>query len=101
MSATPTSRDDIDRQVTERAARDPEFRRTLMADPRGTLQREFGIEMPENVQISVLEESPSQVYLVLPQHVEYGGTLSDEELEKVAGADPSAYTCLVANGGNC
>lgn len=91
MPDAPASRDDIERQVTERAARDTEFRRALMADPRGTLNREFGIDMPDQVAFTVLEESPSQVYLVLPQHVGSGDKLSDEDLEKAAGGDPTYY----------
>jgi hypothetical protein len=91
MPALPTSRDDIERQVAERAAHDPEFRRALIADPSGALKRELGVEVPESVTFTVLEESPTQVYLVLPQGVESGYRLSDEDLEKAAGGDPTYY----------
>lgn len=91
MPAAPVSRDDIERQVMERAARDSEFRQALMADPRSTLDREFGFKTPDGIELTVLEESPRQIYLVLPQRVESGDRLSDEDLEKAAGGDPTYY----------
>ena len=73
-------------QLIERATRDPEFRRELIEDPRAVIQREFGIDVPDRVDIRVVEESPTTSYLVLPSPApEAGQELSDEELEAVAG----------------
>jgi hypothetical protein len=59
-----------------------------VSNPRGKLEREFGLKVPEAVQVSVLEESPQNIYLVLPSAPP--GTsreLSDKELEAVAGGN--------------
>ena len=42
--------------------------------------------LPEGVQVRVLEESSDTIYLVLPSASVVGGSLSDEDLEAVAGA---------------
>jgi hypothetical protein len=77
--------DELEVAITERAWRDPSFKRALVADPRTTLKREFGTSLPDGVQLTVLESSPTQQYLVLPSYV--GSTpatrLADEELETV------------------
>lgn len=59
-------RQSIERQVLERAARDPQFREQLKQDPRGTVARDFGVQVPQDITVEVVEERPSKVYLVLP-----------------------------------
>jgi hypothetical protein len=73
--------------LMERAARDATFRRTLRADPRGTLKRELGMPVPGEVEIEVVEETATRAYLVLPvaQPPKDGQELSDEQLGAVAG----------------
>lgn len=72
--------------LVNRAAADADFRAALKEDPRGTLENEFGISIPEDARISVLEESPDEQYIVLPPRlVGDNGALSEEELEAVAG----------------
>jgi len=70
-------------EIMARAAEDQSFRDQLKSDPKGTLESELGGSLPGNVKISVLEETPDQVYLVLPAQ----GTkeLSSSELSGVAG----------------
>lgn len=70
-------------EIMTRAAEDPQFRQQLKSDPRGTLERELGGTLPSDVKIEVLEETPEQVYMVLPP----AGSkeLSSEELAGVAG----------------
>jgi hypothetical protein len=80
------SRREIQGQLIARAMKDEAFRQELISDPRGVLGREFGVTIPETVQVSVLEESPQNVYLVLPPAPpSTGGGLSDQDLEGVAG----------------
>ncbi len=62
---------------------DEEFRRALTEDPKGTISNEFGVELPDEMEIEVVEETPRKRYLVLPQPM--AGDLSDDELENVAG----------------
>lgn len=66
-----------------RAWRDEAFKKRLIADPAAAI-KEAGLELPPDVSLTVLEETDTQRYLVLPAKPE-GGTLSDEALEGVTG----------------
>ena len=89
MSESPTKED-----ISARAMRDTGFRAALIQDPKGTLAREFGMTVPAEIEVTVLEESPRQIYVVLPPPLE-SRELSDEDLEHLSaaglGSDPS--TC--------
>ena len=62
----PRTRQELVAGLIERAAKDEAFRRALVADPRGTLERELQAKMPEGFSLTVLEETPTARYLVLP-----------------------------------
>jgi Nitrile hydratase, alpha chain len=87
MSGQPTSsRDTITSRMIERATGDPQFRQELLQNPRETLERELGVRLPAGIEIRVVEETSSTLYLVLPpQPMQAGQELSDQELEQVAG----------------
>lgn len=90
------TRQTLETQVLERAARDPQFRQQLKRDPRGTVARDFGVQIPPHITVETLEETSSKVYLVLPPAAaQRGQELSGHELESVAGgwSDP----CTVAS----
>jgi hypothetical protein len=88
------SRASAEAHVIERATRDPEFRRELLADPRTTLEKMFRTTLPGGIEIRVLEETAQLVYLVLPP-VEKAAEVSESELAAVAGVtglhDESTY----------
>ena len=106
------TRQQLETQVLERAAKDPGFREQFKQDPRGTTSRDFGVEVPSDITIEVVEETSSKVYLVLPPApAQSGGELTDHELEEVAGGrdlsrltlrdmtcslEPDLCTCLSA-----
>ena len=71
-------------QVVGRATEDPEFRAHLLKNPKAAVESELGIAVPPEVKIRVVEESPAEVYVVLPPD-ERPGELSDDELAGVAG----------------
>lgn len=52
-------------RVIARTWTDDAFKRQLAADPNGVLSAE-GVEIPNGVNVRVLEETDSQYYLVLP-----------------------------------
>jgi hypothetical protein len=93
----------LEAQLIDRAMKDDAFREDLKRDPKGVFARELGISVPEHINVEVVEESPSKVYLVLPQTpVSTGVELSDAELEAVAGGWSSGSTdCGTCGGDEC
>lgn len=90
-----STRDELQRQVIERALSDQQFRRDLVANPRETIERELDVALPDGVEISVVEETPSSVYVVLPPATtQTGEELSDADLEDVAGGYSVASGCI-------
>ena len=80
----------IERQVIAQALVDPAFRDRLMADPKAVMA-EKGLEIPADIQINVVKETSSTYYLVLPalELPQSGpGSLTDAQLEAVAGGSP-------------
>jgi hypothetical protein len=69
--------------IIAKAWQDEAYRKELVANPKGMLQKEFGVELPESLNIEVLEESPAKLYIVIPPKPT--DELSDEQLEGVAG----------------
>ena len=53
-------------QIIEKAWSDPAFKKQLLADPKGAIQESFNITVPSDIEVTVLEETPNQFYLVLP-----------------------------------
>ena len=85
------SRQEFEKEVLLRAHSDPAFRQQLLADPRAALQATFGLEMPPETEIQVLEETPSRFYIVLPSET---AELSDEEVARVAGGAVDYFSPL-------
>ena len=84
-------RAEVERRLVERSLQDEDFRQRLLDDPKGTLEQELGRGLPEGVRVRAVEESADTIYLVLPSasRVGEGGSLSEEELEAVAGGGDS------------
>ncbi|MBA75891.1 MAG: nitrile hydratase [Tistrella sp.] len=70
------------RQIIARAQEDAGFRARLKADPRATVASFLSIEIPSAVAVTVVEDSPTHLHIVLPAA---GDQLSDADLEAVAG----------------
>lgn len=87
MEMTPVGRiPNLEAQLITQAVQNPEFRQKLLSNPK-TVLAEHGLNVPDDVQINVLQESSTQYYLVLPalEASEDITELSDAELEAVAG----------------
>ncbi len=62
---------------------DEGFRKALVSDTRAAIQKEFGIQMPKDVSLEVVESDPKKFFFVLP--AKPSDELDDSELESIAG----------------
>ncbi|MFD0692575.1 NHLP leader peptide family RiPP precursor [Paenibacillus sp. GCM10027628] len=53
-------------KIVQKALQDTAFKNHLVSDPKGALKKAFNIEIPDNVEIKIAEETNSQLILVLP-----------------------------------
>ena len=83
-AAPTTKRTSLHERLIAKAQEDPAFKQKLMDDPKAAIQEGFGVGVPADVEVEVLEEKPTKLYLVLPAKVD-NVELSDEMLEQVAG----------------
>ena len=74
------SAEDMRVHLTEKAMDDSNFRERLMSDPKSVFFDEFGITVPDNIDIHVHESTLNQLHLALP----VGSELDEEQLESVA-----------------
>jgi hypothetical protein len=75
-----------DRRVLDRALADPDFRANLVASPHKSLSELYGVSIPENADVRVLEESDDSHFVVIPPDMSsISQELTDEQLEAVAG----------------
>jgi hypothetical protein len=86
-SAGGISRAEMERRLIERSLKEDSFRHRLLDDPKGAIEQELGTRVPEGFEVRVVEETADTIYLVLPSAsaVGEGGSLSDRELDAVAG----------------
>jgi hypothetical protein len=82
----------FENRLIQKAWEDENFKQELLTNPKETIERELsqlvseGINIPANLNMTVLEETPNNLYLVLPENPNRTQEeLSDEELEAVAG----------------
>ncbi|WP_372069963.1 hypothetical protein P7L75_05555 (plasmid) [Tistrella mobilis] len=73
------SRQEAVRRISDRAARDPVFRHSLKIAPHATLEAMFGVHLPPDLEIEILQDAPRRVHIVLPEN-----DLTDEVLEEMA-----------------
>lgn len=61
------TREEVMRHISAKVMVDDNFKRELISNPKLVLEREFNIgSLPEEVKVTVLEETPSQLYIVIP-----------------------------------
>lgn len=57
-------------QVIKKAWEDPAFKEKLLADPKAAVSEAFGVELPQEIQVTTVEETASHYYLVIPPNPE-------------------------------
>jgi hypothetical protein len=93
MADQNQSRQDTEARIITHALEDEAFRQELLNNPKAAIEKELGQKLPEDFQISVLQESDKMTYLVLPFSPAANQELSEEQLEAVAGGQTIQIDC--------
>ena len=83
-----TSAEEMQSQLIDKAAQDAGFRAELLADPKSVVSREFGVEVPDSIDIKVHESDMSTFHLSLPPSQD----LTEEQLQAIS-AGLSCCSC--------
>ena len=96
----PRTRQDIEAHMIAQAWKDEAYKQELLSNSKAVIEREFGVQLPAVVNVHVMEEDSTNLYLVLPARPNLSNAeLSDEQLEAVAGGiGPLAVAGIVAGG---
>ncbi len=79
-------RSEIVEKLVAKAHGDETFKQELLANPKAAIEKELKIKIEDSVDITVLEETPTKRYIVLPAPLPSDDfELSDIELDMVAG----------------
>ena len=57
---------DVQELIVKKALADKNFREALKADPKAVIAKETGIAIPDNIRVTIVEETPDNIYLVIP-----------------------------------
>ena len=72
--------------------KDDALKQRFLSDPHAVLA-EHGMDVPEGVNVNVVENTDTTVYVTLPAAPEGHGDLSDEDLANAAGGGASIVQC--------
>ncbi len=98
MGTQAVTRRELETALIQKCWKDPAFRREIIADPRGTLEKYTGHKVSEAVNIYIHEEDGNTIHLSIPPAPSNLAELSDEDLEKVAGGTDIAATMILTGG---
>ena len=101
MESQTVTYQQLEENIISNARKNVDYRKRLLDDPKALLESQLGQPLPSGYKVTVLEESPTQSYIVLPYEAPKSGSeLSDEDLESVAGgkAKMGNVTCTTKGG---
>ena len=87
-----------EQELAQKFLTDESFRAKLKEDPKGALSA-HGVQVPEGVDIEVVESTPSKQYIVLPPL--QSEELRDEQLAAAQGGTIAPITFICTYGGGC
>ncbi|ACS99669.1 NHLP leader peptide family RiPP precursor [Paenibacillus sp. JDR-2] len=53
-------------QIIQKAWEDDAFKQQLLNDPKAAIKDAFGVEIPDQIEVTAVEETPDHAYLVIP-----------------------------------
>ncbi|CDN42933.1 NHLP leader peptide family RiPP precursor [Paenibacillus sp. P22] len=53
-------------QIIQKAWKDETFKKQLLADPKAAIKEAFGVELPDDIQLTAVAEADKHFYLVVP-----------------------------------
>jgi len=59
-------------EIIQRAWEDQAFKEKLLTDPKGTIEAELGVTLPEEIEIFIHEQTPTKLHLILPMKPDTG-----------------------------
>ncbi|WP_246096627.1 NHLP leader peptide family RiPP precursor [Paenibacillus sinopodophylli] len=62
-----STRQNLQDQIIQKAWEDAEFKKQLIANPKAAVKEAFGVDLPDAIEVEVVEESAAKFYLVLPE----------------------------------
>ncbi len=91
---TKMSRGEVNDLIAGFALKNPDYKKALLTNPKKVVAMQLGQELPESLQVKVVQDTPDTIHIVLPYVPQEGAELSDADLEMVAGGKgETEYTC--------
>jgi hypothetical protein len=88
------SRGEVNDLIANFAAKDAEYKKALVSDPKKVVAMQLGQDLPDALAIKVVDDTAEVMHMVLPYAPAEGAELSDADLEMVAGGKGGGdYTC--------
>ena len=81
---TQITRKELEQRLITKAWQDEAFKQELLNNSKTAFKKE-GVNLPDDIEVKVVEENPSLLYFVLPSNPDNLSELSESELEAVAG----------------
>lgn len=86
MEEQRKTRKEIEAHIIAQAWQDEAYKQELMNNSKSVVEKEFGVQFPPQVNVHVVQEDPTNFYVVLPIRPNLSEEeLSEEELEAIAG----------------
>lgn len=96
------TRKDFEVSLVAKAWTNEAFKQQLLDNPKAAVEQELGEQLPEGMNVEIIQEPANTLYIVLPtkpeSSAELSDGLSDEELEAVAGGVMSPIAVVGAYG---
>ena len=105
MNEQRKTRKDIETQIIAQAWKDDAYKQEILSNPKTVVEREFGVQLPDELNVHVMEENSTNLYFVLLARPNLSNAeLSEDQLEAIAGGNTfdfvaQTYTELKDFGG--